>query len=344
MTTNAAMVALRELDRDVQASRAVYESFLVRARETGEQERLDTNNIRVISKADLPLRRSWPPSNLLVAFGTLFLGFATGTGIVLLLPPGRAGTGLGKSDNHGTSHSMLSKRSDWLPQAVEAKALAGFPVLAMLPHIEGPQRLNALEDPTSPFAAEMRKVHDAVRANHNKRTGTSILVIGSHDEDDATTVALNLASIAAATQRVLLIDADLHRRTLSAIVPDQTEGGLVDVAVGRKVLSDLVIRHQQSNINLMPFVSPNSRRQGKINDADVRSAFEQTKRFDVVIVAAMNFDRGPAARFFAGLVDHIVLVSKGGGTSRVDIDQIISTLGVDARNIRGTVLTSAQAA
>jgi uncharacterized protein involved in exopolysaccharide biosynthesis len=27
----------------------------VRARETGEQERLDTNNVRVISTADLPL-------------------------------------------------------------------------------------------------------------------------------------------------------------------------------------------------------------------------------------------------------------------------------------------------
>ena len=69
--TNEAMVTLRELERDVQASRAVYESFLVRARETGEQERLDTKNIRVISRADPPQRRSsrrriccspWAPS------------------------------------------------------------------------------------------------------------------------------------------------------------------------------------------------------------------------------------------------------------------------------------------
>ena len=49
MTTNAVLVTLRELQREVQASRAVYESFLVRARETGEQERIDTNNIQVIS-------------------------------------------------------------------------------------------------------------------------------------------------------------------------------------------------------------------------------------------------------------------------------------------------------
>ena len=63
VTTNEAMVTLRELERDVQASRAVYELFLVRARETGEQERLDTKNIRVISRAELPQGRSFPPSN-----------------------------------------------------------------------------------------------------------------------------------------------------------------------------------------------------------------------------------------------------------------------------------------
>src|SRR6202007_490384 len=82
LDTNAGMVTLRELERDVQASRAVYEAFLVRAKETGEQERLDTKNIRVISRADIPLRRSFPPSNTLLALGALLFGVAAGTGIV----------------------------------------------------------------------------------------------------------------------------------------------------------------------------------------------------------------------------------------------------------------------
>jgi succinoglycan biosynthesis transport protein ExoP len=81
MTTNEALVMLRELERDVQASRAVYESFLVRSRETGEQERLDTRNVRVISAADLPLRRSWPPGNLPLALCALIIGVAGGLGL-----------------------------------------------------------------------------------------------------------------------------------------------------------------------------------------------------------------------------------------------------------------------
>jgi succinoglycan biosynthesis transport protein ExoP len=72
--TNEALVGLRELERDVQASRSVYEAFLVRARETGAQEQLDTKNIRILSKADLPQRRSSPPSSLLIAVAAMMLG------------------------------------------------------------------------------------------------------------------------------------------------------------------------------------------------------------------------------------------------------------------------------
>ncbi len=58
MNTDQSLVGLRELERKVAANRAVYEAFLVRARETAEQEQVDTKNIHVISKAEIPLRRS----------------------------------------------------------------------------------------------------------------------------------------------------------------------------------------------------------------------------------------------------------------------------------------------
>src|SRR5262249_56074580 len=87
LTTNEALVALRELERDVQAGRAVYESFLVRARETGEQEGLDTRNVRVISPANLPLRRSWPPGNVTLTLCALFIGLLAGLCLASLPAP-----------------------------------------------------------------------------------------------------------------------------------------------------------------------------------------------------------------------------------------------------------------
>jgi len=83
--TSLAFVKLRELEREGEASRAVYEAFLVRARETQEQEQLDTTNVRVISEAQMPFERSWPPRRLVIVAASLAAGFAGGLGAAALV-------------------------------------------------------------------------------------------------------------------------------------------------------------------------------------------------------------------------------------------------------------------
>jgi uncharacterized protein involved in exopolysaccharide biosynthesis len=79
-----ANVGLRELERELDARRAVYETFLKRARETSEQERLNSSNLRVISAATPARVRAWPPSPKVVLPLALILGLAVGAGLVLL--------------------------------------------------------------------------------------------------------------------------------------------------------------------------------------------------------------------------------------------------------------------
>ncbi len=57
-----ASVRLRELERDVEASRDVYQAFLKRSRETEEQESLNTSSARIIGEATIPQRRTFPPA------------------------------------------------------------------------------------------------------------------------------------------------------------------------------------------------------------------------------------------------------------------------------------------
>jgi len=67
-----ASIRLRELEREAEASRAVYEAFLVRARETGQQARLDVGNARIITHAIRPLQRSYPaPARTLAGLGAV---------------------------------------------------------------------------------------------------------------------------------------------------------------------------------------------------------------------------------------------------------------------------------
>jgi succinoglycan biosynthesis transport protein ExoP len=337
IATNESMVGLRELERDAQASRTVYEAFLVRAQESGAQERLDTKNIQVISKAEPPLRRSSPPSTLVVALGAIVLGFAAGSGIVLLRPPGLEPASPQASLGAAARHKLSRLARRLLPVAPITADMPVVPVLASLPGVDVSFGLNAADDPTSRFALGIRKIHDAVRASRDGNP--SVLIAASDDADDTAAVALTLAAVAAAKQKVLLIDADLERRTLCAIDAEQSDSGLVDVAVGRRRLADVITRDKATNINLASFVASASRRDRPISDADVKAAFDMTKSFDMVIVAAIDFRSDPSARFFAGLVDHIVLVARADQSDDAAVAQFISVLGADAQKVRGTVRT-----
>src|SRR5579864_304504 len=343
VSTNESLVGLRELERDVQANRAVYESFLVRSRETGEQEQVDTKNIRIISKADLPMYRSSPPPSLILGLAAMLLGFASGVGIVIMQESGEETAPRPAETPSSFGRLTAAARRLWAaPESPDAGP--AIPVLATLPNADVAFGLEAVDDPDSRFAREIQKVYAAVRAHHNKPGNPSVLVIAADDEDDTMSVALTLAAAVAATQRVLLIDADLKRRTLSAIDADASEAGLVDVAVGRRELSDVIVRDRETNVNLVSFVAPNSRRDRRISDADIREAFDKTRRFDMVIVAAVDVSRDPSARFFAGLVDHIVLVTRAAEHDEDAAALLVARLGPDAKKVRGTVLTGVAAA
>jgi Mrp family chromosome partitioning ATPase len=336
--TNQAMVGLRALDREAQASRDLYQAFLVRARETGEQQQIDTKNIRVISKADMPLRRSSPPSSILIALGALLLGAATGAGIVLVRPqPDDDEVQQGRAWRQRIGSAAKSAAVGSWTDADSAK----IPVLAVLPAVDVSFGLSTVDDPRSPFAKGIHKIYDALRESHAQPDNPSVLIVALDAEDDSATVALTLAALAAENERVLLIDADIERRTLAAIDAEQSEAGLVDVATG--LLSDVITRDRETNINLASFVSPDSRREGRIAEADIRRAFDQTKRFDLVIVAAIDVTGAPSTRFFGTVVDHIVLVAKADEHDATAVARLIGRLGLDAKKVRGAVLTGADA-
>jgi len=82
VSTNQAQVEMRELKRDAEANRLVYNSFLLRARELGEQQGVDTSIARIISPAIPPRNPAGPPL-VLVVISLLILGFGLSVFYVL---------------------------------------------------------------------------------------------------------------------------------------------------------------------------------------------------------------------------------------------------------------------
>jgi polysaccharide biosynthesis transport protein len=102
------LVRLRELEREAAARRSVYESFLLRARETGQQAGISTANTTIVSKAVAPLR-TYGTSRKLIAIGGLVAGFMLGILFALLGMLWRSITqvqpdGPVEDDNHQTGY------------------------------------------------------------------------------------------------------------------------------------------------------------------------------------------------------------------------------------------------
>lgn len=93
INSSGEMVELRELERNAAATREIYESFLKRASETREEEKLTTKNIRVVSRAE-PALLPKGPSRKIIVIGATLAGFFAGLGLGILLGIYRSLNGL----------------------------------------------------------------------------------------------------------------------------------------------------------------------------------------------------------------------------------------------------------
>ena len=319
VTTNEALVPLRELEREVQTSRAVYESFLVRARETGEQEQLDTKNIRIISRADLPMRRSWPPRNLVLMLGAMMFGAAAGTGLAFLRQPRGGGT----------------------PAAPALPSSPSFPLLAALPPNAAWRGLEVLSRPRSQFAAQIRAVAAAMRRCRGNTTHQCVLVVSATDDGGAAMVALNLAAESALRQRVLVIDADSRRSAISKLLPDAPDTALMQPAKGGRPMADRVSREERTQINIISLASANLGPNTDFSPDDIRDAFEMAKSFDLVIVTAPIRRGDRNARLFGSLTDQVVLVIDARDTHEHSLADVFASLDGNEGKMLGVVVTNA---
>ena len=337
-STNQASVLLRELERELEASRAVYQAFLVRARETSEQQSIDNTNARIISKATPPRDKSWPPRLLLLAVALM----------------GGVGVGIGV----GLMREYLDERV-YTPQLLQD--LAGVQVLAVVPKqaartdrwkllsgtVRGRKRDTSVDagQPTALQIVAIRRLRDALFENRPQR-GRSLLMASATSREGRTTIAVNLAlTSAAAGWRVLLIDADIERGMLSKTLEAGGNAGLFDLLEGRATLSSVVLSDAESGLNLLPLGNATLLASWNPNPQDIAQKLnELANQFDLVIIDGGAVLEDEYVRPFAEFVDDIVFVVRSGGPKRDEVLTAIDGVRVHARKIRGTVLTDAEVA
>ena len=184
-TANAKAQAL---ERDANADREVYTSFLTRARQTDPELTYQTPGARILSSAVVPLRPSSPNRRVLLPAA---LVLSLGVGMV---------AGLVRDTIRRGVHSLAD-----LPGGPRTR-------LGMLPRVpRGNRRLaRAFDEAAAQVLARVMLPRDGM-------TPASIVVTSSLPREGKTRAAIALAKVAKDRGlRVLLIDADLRTRGISA--------------------------------------------------------------------------------------------------------------------------------
>ncbi|SOD97201.1 Wzz/FepE/Etk N-terminal domain-containing protein [Caenispirillum bisanense] len=292
-----AAITLRELEREAEATRLMYESFLARFKETTQQQSLQEPDARIVSAAVAPVEPSFPrrlPALLVAVAASLAAGVAL---------------------------AFLRERLDRaLRTAADVEAATGRPPLAMIPLApRGRPVPDAVLDAPAEAAAEaVRTLRAALMVKARGAPLGVVAVTSSLPEEGKTTLALWLARAAAQAGRsAVLVDCDLRRPSVAAALGLAEGPTLVDVLAGTADLESALVADPRSALTVLP-----AGRAGfaalDIAEAPALADLLATlkARFEVVVVDAPPVLPVADGRLLARRADHVLFAVRWEDTPR----------------------------
>ena len=354
-----ASVRLRELERDVEASRDVYQSFLKRSRETEEQESLNTSNARIIGEATVPQRRAFPPAvSLMAAIGLVLgaLAAAMWFAALELLSINPAAAPAGEAAAEFATQPSPAKPPENKPIApvTEKPGIARLQESDVIRTLGGILATGGIPDltrlgwptlratfPLTTFLNAMRDMRDALGRRAAANVAPVVTVIGQGASSDRSIVTLNVALAAARDDtRVLVIDADHANRLLSNKLqgPRKPEAKRLGwLSIGSKAQRAIKTKN---NIEVLPAI-------GSGAAEAIRKAIAQARAggdHDLIIIdgPAMPFDADDLK--LIGAADGLIATLPANLDINGCMDDIIVGLGGAERKLIGVIINELHAA
>ncbi|MBR0725686.1 exopolysaccharide transport family protein [Bradyrhizobium manausense] len=354
-----AAVRLRELEREADASRDVYQSFLKRSRETEEQETLNTSAARVIGEATVPQRRSFPPGmSLFAMIGFIFGALAAACWFVAAEHLFNGATAPEPNRRERAPEPDVSKPQGEAaaPAPAPALALVEKPLIARLQEADVIRTLGAILAtgggvdltrlgwptlrPGFPLTTLLNAFRD-MRAAMVRRAGgktTPVMALVGAGDTERSVTALNFALAAARDGgRVLMIDADHEALMLSNKVnrPGKNEPGKLGwLSIGNKAAREI---KTVSGISVLPATESDA---GKAANA-IRRAIAQARSaggYDLVILDGPAMPLSATGRKLLDSADALVAVLPTSLDINESMEEILTALGGAERKLVGVVL------
>lgn len=322
---NRASVRLRELERNAEAVRTLYESFLNRFKETSAQQGVGTSDARVVSRAKTPSAPSSPRVGR-----NILLGF------LLAIGAGLAASAVAEFLNTG------------LTTAEDVENRLGVAHLGSLPHLSSVAEDRStspveyvVTKPLSSFAEAFRALRNSVRYSRLGETVKTVMVSSSLPGEGKTTTTVCLGRAAAqAGDRVVIVDCDLRRRNINRLIGMETEKGLLEVLAGDATLDQVLLEDEESGAFILPLAHSSFTPKDVFGTPAMdRLLATLSQRFDLVLL-----DTAPAlavadTRALAARADAVVFLARWRRTPAKAVETSLKMFASAGAHIAGVALT-----
>ncbi|MFQ5561835.1 MAG: GumC family protein, partial [Nitrospinota bacterium] len=220
-----AEIRLRALEREAEADRVLFETFLKRFKETSTQDSIQQPDARVISRADIPSKPSFPNKKK-----TIGIAFAVSIFCGLFLI------------------SVLEFMDSGFRSTEQIETLTGISALGYIPQVDrkSPEDF-ILQKPYSAYGESIRSLRTSLLLSNVDTPPKVILVTSGIPEEGKTTTALSLARLAAMSgQKTFALECDLRRPTFAKRLMEKdlmakiSKKGLVELLAQEVPFSDVV--------------------------------------------------------------------------------------------------------
>lgn len=323
---NRNQVRLNELERDAEASRVLYEDFISRAKQTGEQDDLAQADARILSSASVPQGPSTPRTTINLILG-IMLGGIVGIGLAFVAE---------LFDTHVSSSEDVERK-------LRAKSIGSIPFISSRGILglgkNSPPDFMA-KNPLSAYAESVRYLRAAIAFSDLDSETKTVAITSSLPNEGKTSLTLSLGRMSAMSgSRTLVIDGDFRRRELTRMVGIQPKIGFIEHLFGAGSLEDAIHRDTKTSLDVLPL----SKTGHTPHDVFGTRAFDELmeelkKHYDTILI-----DTGPLllmaeARVIAGKADKTILIVRWRHTSRGAARQSLNLLKNFNANLLGVAL------
>jgi succinoglycan biosynthesis transport protein ExoP len=305
---------LKQLEREAQSSRAVYESFLNRFKELREQQDIQRPDARILSYARASFVPSFPQYQT-----ALLVAFAIGCVIGMV-----AAIALEKLDRGFRAASQIEKAT-------------GLAVLGMVPLIKGLRggRSSAVGQvvlrPTSSVSEALRAVYTAITLGTLDHAPRIIAVTSATPAEGKTTFTAAMGGLLTkmnASRRVLILDLDLRQARLSEAFEVKDRRGTIDeYLLGSKPLEECIHVDTASGVHFI-CARPNTPNAPDVLESEaMKTALAHfCEQYDLVILDSPPVMAVSDARIISRLADYTIFLVYWAKTPREVVTNAVSLL------------------